>query len=345
MSRFTRPMRWSLGVLIAVPVLLAGAARADVTITQEGKISGLGGFMNSEMSTVTKVKGDMKCDDTEMRMTNKMMKMMGGGKPIETTSIINLDKGVMYNIDHKDKSYTEMPLSAVGDMAAGMAQPGMYNQKKGEKSPMLDTTDVTMSKPTFDIQKTGNSETIGGHKCNESILTMVIEGVDKKSGSPFKFTTVMNLWLAKDVEGAEEFNDFNKKMAAQMGLSASAGMNGSMAGLLASYGLNSDELSDEMKQLDGFPMRTVATFDGEGGQFDEMNQMKSAGKGGDENGEQSAAAAKMLKGLFGGGDDEEGGDHMMTMTMEVKDISTSSIDAASFEPPAKYKMKKYDSGK
>ena len=344
MRQFTRPMRWAIGLLIALPLGLAAGAHADVTIKQEGTISGLGGFMNSEMSTVTKIKGDKKCDDTEMRMTNKMMKMMGGGKPIETTSIIDLDKGVMYNVNHQDKSYTEMPLSAVGEMAGGMAQPGMYGQKKGQKGGMqIDTSDVTMSPPTFDIQKTGNSEKIDGHKCEETVLTMKIDGVDKKTGKEFTFTTVMNLWLANDVEGADEFNDFNKKMAEKMGVEASAAMNGSMAGALAMYGLNSEELREKMDQLQGFPLRTVATFDGEGAQFDEMNQLKNAGQDGDES--QNPAAAKMLKGLFGGGgEDDEGNQHMMTMKLEVKDISTKTIDDTDFAPPAKYKQKKYDMG-
>ena len=54
------------------------------------------GLLNTEIKTTTYLKGDIKCDETEVKMTNKMMKnFMGGGKPIKTTSVINLADGTI----------------------------------------------------------------------------------------------------------------------------------------------------------------------------------------------------------------------------------------------------------
>jgi hypothetical protein len=322
------------GIALAACVVFASAAQADVTIKQTAKTSGLGGFLDSETKTVICIQNDKKCDETETRMTNKMMKMMGGGKAIKSASVINLEKGVVLNIDHQSKTCTEMPLEKIGEMAAqGMGQ-------SGEGSPGMasdfDTSRVTMSPPKIDYQMTGKKEVIDGHPCEQGILTMEIEGVDNETGEKFKLITVIDAMLAQDIEGVEEYNQFNQKLVEKLGFEWDASGSQSMLSAMGSYGIDAKALGEEAAKMEGFPLVQTMTIRGEGGQFDAM-------KGG--NGMEGAdAAAKALQGLFGGGSDDDegdgegGGDNaIMTVTTRVTEISTGGIKGNPFAAPEKYK--------
>ena len=104
------------GLILAVCLCFAYSAQADLTISQTAKASGLGGFLDSETKTVTYIQNDKKCDRTETKMTNKIMKFMGGGKPVKTEAITRIDLGIVWNVDHDRKVCTEMPIQSFGEM-------------------------------------------------------------------------------------------------------------------------------------------------------------------------------------------------------------------------------------
>lgn len=330
--------RWL--VPLAACVLLAPAAHADVTIKQTATMSGMGGFLNMETQTVTYIQGDKKCDETETKMTNGMMKFMGGGKPIKTTSVIDLDKGVVMEVDHQSKTVTEMPLDKIGEMASQyMGQSGDKNKGMMGGS-QFDTSKVTMSPPKIDYQVTGKTDEIDGHHCEEGVLTIVIEGVDKESGEKFTMTTVVDAWLAQDIEGMDEYNAFNKKLVDKLGFEWDASGSQSMLSALGAYGFDRKTLGEETAKMKGFPLKQTITLSGEGGQFDAMNAAQGQ--------EGAAAAQQALKNLFGGGkkdndeakDESEADGGLMTMDTHVTDVSTGAIKGDPFTVPAKYKVKR-----
>ena len=318
--------------------LITTAARADLTIKQEGKTSGLMGLLNTETKATSYIKGDMKCDDTEVKLTNKLMKFAGGGKPIKTSSVVNLANGTMLNIDHMNKACNEMALSEVGEMANSFMGKGPSDKMaEGQK---FDTSKVTMSPPEITVEETGNSEKIAGYNSDEYLIKMHMTGKDRESGEEFEFDIDLDLWIAKGVPGFDEFQAFNKRMVEEMGFDAAGAFGGSTSSMLSMYGVDSKELQARADDLDGIPMRTVMKLKGSGGQFDEMGAAGMPTGEGDGK-EENPMAAKMLKGLFGGGGDDSGEDdgYIMTVRTEVKDISTKNVKDDKFSCPNKYKSK------
>lgn len=357
--------RLKRSLLIGLAGVLAwhAAALADVTVRQNMTMKGLGGILDSETKMTTRIKGDMKSDDTETKMTNKLMKFFGGGKPIKTTSIIRLDRdpAVFINVDHQNKTVTETPVSdmrAMMDSAANMFG-GQQGQGMQGTEPAYDTSEVTFSPPKIDVKKTGVTATVGGQSCEQSILTMEIEGTNRETGEKFKLITIMDMMLAKNVPGAAEQDAFNTKMAEKLGFTMEnkQGSAQAMMGMMQAYGIDPEDLEEAASKLEGFPMKSIITFRGEGDQFAQAAKEQSGEDG--ETGEEddgsatsgSDAAAKALGGLFGKKKDKEkeaeepaGPPSIFTATMIVEEISTGAVGEESFTPPAKYKVVKSGEG-
>jgi len=335
-------LRVRCGAIATAFFCFAYAAHADVTIKQSAETSGLGGILDSKSTTVTYLQGDKKCDETETRMTGKLMKLMGGGKPVKTASIIRLDKGVIWNIDHKSKTYTEMPLQSFEEAMQGLQGSAGEDQSGMDTGqPDFDTSRVTMLPPKIDYKLTGKTEVIAGHSCEQGILTMETEGVDKETGDKFKLITVIDAMLAKDVTGMEEYNLFNQHMAEKMGMGADAASTQSMLSAMGAYGIDPKKLAEEAGKMEGFPMVQIMTLRGEGSQFAEPEEEKPAEEGEAESGD-NGMAAKALSGLFGKKDKKEEpkekDDAIIRVTMRVTEISTDGVNAERFDTPANYKL-------
>lgn len=336
MSRMIGQVAVRTMMAVVAVCLMATVASADLTVKQTAKTSGLMGFLDMEIKSTTYIKGDRKCDETEAKMTNSIMKMMGGGKPIKTTSVVDLASGTMLNVDHMSERCTQMSLDQADAMAGGF--PGMANSDQMPEEQQFDTSQVTMEPPEVTIEKTGKTEKIAGYESEQYLVNMHVKGKDEESGEEFDFYADMDLWIAKDVPGYEEFEAFNQKMIEQMGLDASVSVGGSMNSMLAMYGVDSEELSKHTADLKGFPMRTIMKIRGSGGQFDQLTASSEGMEGAEQ-------ATKMLKGLFGGGGDDEekkdegGSDdkqYFMTLRTEVDDISTDNVKTDKFSCPEKY---------
>ncbi|HUU45529.1 MAG TPA: hypothetical protein VM118_07310 [Acidobacteriota bacterium] len=320
-----------LGALVTAVLLaiaLGVSAHADVTIVQTSTSSGMGGFLDSETQTETMIKGDRQCVNTEMK--SKLMGMFGGGsKPVQTTTITCIDKGVVWDVMHDSKSYTETPITRMRDMMGGYAGMGDEGDEQG-----LGNDDVKMSPPKFSVETTGKKETIAGYACEQRILHMEMEGEKVETGEKVKLFATVDVMLAKDVPGFEEQKAFNAKYAKAAGLDE---MSESMFGALTEFGVDPDLVAEETGKLEGFPMRVTMTMRGEG---DLMTPSRGEGEE-----PQDARTQEMLKkmgGLFGGGAEKaEGGetaatDALFSMTTEVTKISTGAISDDRFEPPAGY---------
>jgi hypothetical protein len=162
-----------------------------------------------------------------------------------------------------------------------------------------------------------------------------------------EMTLTMDMYLAKDLPGISEYEAFGRKYAEAMGMDewTQTDMAAGMLAAMTQYGLEQEEVADEMKKLEGYPLRMKMKLKGEGSTFGAMggSNMTAEDK---KNLDEAKKALKSLGGLFGGGgDDEEEGeevemsdsDALMEVELEVKKISTKSISDDAFTPPAKYK--------
>jgi hypothetical protein len=358
---------WALALGIVAASWTAG--HAGVTVSRVTTMDGMGGLLKSSTTSTESYSGDKMVSDSETKMENKMLKMFGGGKPIKTTSITRLDKELIWTIDHKDKSYTEMTfaemrawMDSLGGMMSGAGADPLAQQK-----PAIDTSEITFSEPTFEVKQTGKSETISGYSCDQTIMTMTTVGTNRKTGETMTMDVSMDMMLAENVPGADEIVDFGVRTAAAMGVAMDKGQAQSMTKMLEMYGIDAERLAEESEKLEGFAMKTVMSFSMGG---DAMDQAKAeSGKAEAESGEQesgeeaknddeaptdaSSAAAKALSGLFGKKDkkkdDEKAKEEesaavpagtMFWMSSVVNSVEGSALPAPSFEIPEGYDLKK-----
>lgn len=353
-----------LGLALAAALVLSTTVYGDVTIKRQSSMDGMGGLLKSTTTSTESYSGDMMSNDGETKMENKLMKMFGGGKPIRSTSITRLDKGLTWTIDHKKKEYTEMTfaemramMDSLGNMMGGGADP-MAQQK-----PTIDTAEWEFSEPKFDVKRTGKNETIAGYDCDQAVMTMISTGTNRKTGETMTMEVTMDMMLAQNVPGAGEITDFGMRMASAMGYDMEGGSAQSMSKMLSMYGIDAERLAEESKKLEGFAMKTVMTFGMAGdamekakAEADEAEAEEAESEEAKEEEEKpsdaSGMAAKALGGLFGKKDQKQDEEKdksqdgpaappgaLMWMTTTVTGIESGSVAAATFEIPEGYKLK------
>ncbi len=357
-------MKWSAAFCLVAASWTV--SHADVTVSRVTTMDGMGGLLKSSTTSTESYSGDKMVNDSETKMENKMLKMFGGGKPIKTTSITRLDKELIWNIDHKDKKYTEMTFAEVRawmDSLGGMMS-GAGADPMAQQQPAIDTSEITFSEPTFEIKRTGKSETISGYSCDQSIMTMTTVGTNRKTGETMTLEVVMDMMLAQGVPGADEIVDFGVRTARAMGFEMDNGSAHSMTKMLEMYGIDAERLAEESEKLEGFAMKTVMSFTmGD----DAMEHVKDESKGSEaepadgENPKEdegtptdaSSATVKALGGLFGkknkDKDEEKARDEeaaampagtMLWMSSVVTGLESTSPPAMSYEIPEGYKLEK-----
>jgi hypothetical protein len=350
-------LRFGMIGLAAAVVLWSGAVTyADVSIKQTTTTKGLAGILDAEVKSENCIQGDRNCTEAQTRFTSKLMKFATGGKATKTSSIARLDKDLVWEVNHQDKSYTEMTFAqmrAMMDSLKTMMAGGPMGGTPAKTE--IDTSEVTYAPPKFDVKKTGLKETIAGYPCEQTILTMTVEGTNKKTGEKFQMLTTMDMMMAQDVPGRDEYEQFGRKMAEKMGLGMDAASAQSMMSALGAYGIDAKKLAEESAKLKGFPMRQVVTFAGQGKQFASSETTQKGENGEKESAEEEKSggndvAAKALGSLFGkkksdkkkageGKSAEKPDDAIFKMTTEVTEISTGAVPATRFEVPAGYKLK------
>ncbi len=329
-------------------------AQADVTIKQKTTSEGLGGFLNSEMTIETMISGDKECENAEVKMDNKLMAMFGATEPIQTSTITRLDKDLIWELMHQQEQYTEEKLS---DKKARMERFkeafGGEDMENSDASGISGNEDVDWGPPKFSVDNTGKSETIAGHKCDQSIVAMEMEGTHKETGEKVKLHLTMDLFLAKDVTGLDEMKAFGAKKAQAMGEEKPEDESPAfgMMEMLQEFGVDSDELVEKAKALEGYPFRMTIEMTGEGAQFDRPSGMSEEDEA---KMEEAMEAMKSLGGLFGADDSDEADETadstatevadgpLFKVTTEVMEYSTGSVAPAAFDLPANYKKTSMD---
>lgn len=289
------------------------ACWADVTISRHSTMDGMGGLLKSSVTSTESYSGDKMVNDSETKMENKLVKMFGGGKPIKTTSITRLDKELIWNLDHKEKTYTEMTFAemralvdSLGSMISGGTDP------MAQQEPAIDTAEITFSEPTFEVKRTGKTETISGYNCDQAVMTMTTVGTNRETGETMTLEVMMDLMLAQNVPGSAEIVDFGVRTAQAMGFEMEEGGARSMAKMLEMYGIDAERLAEESRKLEGFAMKTTMSFKMGGDAMEqaqaesekaeaeqaEQDKQDEARKDEETPTDASGMAAKALGGLF-----------------------------------------------
>lgn len=159
--------------------------------------------------------------------------MMRIDQPAENQSIIiRLDKNLMWQIDHKDKTCTELTFE---QMQQGMqqAQKAMEDAMKNltpQQKAMMEKMGMkipTMPSVQFELKKTGKTDKIDGYNVEQYMFT--------RTGL---MDETQEWWVTKDVGGLKQFGEMMAKMFEGMSGGRVSGM-------------------EQLTNLDGIPIKTI----------------------------------------------------------------------------------------
>jgi len=193
-------------ILLCMGSVLHADVMYEMVSTSEGMMG-----MKGETNMRIFVKGDRSL--TEMTAENPM------GGTMSDTKIIRLDKGVIWAVDHEEKTYSEMQIA--------------------QETPAMEETDEDMPMPDLKVERTGEKKKILGKDCEKVIVTMDIE--DDEGATKLKQT----MWVTEDVPGYKEIQNFQQHMTGQGSMSP-----GMMGGTKKTF----EEFQKKTGEIEGFPL-------------------------------------------------------------------------------------------
>jgi hypothetical protein len=186
----------------------------------------------------------------------------------DNTEIIDLDKETITNIDHKKKQYTVMTFEQMKQQMEQAMKKAKEQQAKATPSqPSANDTPPPKMSFKVNVRNTAATKQVAGLDAKESILTMLMEATDQKSGQTGSLAITNDMWMAPEIPGYGEVRDFNKRFALKMGVVFGDTFKPSMAAMQPGSAEGMAEMMKEMAKLKGVPvmqvMRMGATTNGE----------------------------------------------------------------------------------
>lgn len=226
----------------------------------------------------------------------------------DSSHIIDLDKETITEIDNVHKTYSVMTFQQMKER--------LEKAQREAKQRQAQQTASTGEQPEMNfkvnVRNTGASKQVAGMPTTESILTMMLEGTDKKTGEKGALAFTNDMWMAPDIRGYSEVRDFNQRLAVKMGMIFGSSLTPTMAAMQPGSAKGMAEMVKEMSKLKGVPvlqiMRMGSSANGQPLPAaseaplpppGESQQVPTAGEVAKESAA-SAVASKVTGGLLGG---------------------------------------------
>lgn len=339
-----------LSLLFAFTALEAQITIESIT-TSDG-FMGMGASVSTEKSYT---QGDARREESNIKFTGGIMKHMS---PKETQiEITRLDKEVIWQMNDKDKKYTEMTFAEFKKMM----EEGLLNQpmtgkpeSKQEKKPEGEP-EYEWQAPVVKARDLGEKKEINGFNCKHYLVTVTTIGKQLATGKLDTLLLSADMWNSVSAAAAmKKANEFDMRLAKALGLDKMAQ---TMGPLMAQYGEQFKKLAEEMKKVEGYSIltettasMTTHTMPQQTGEELEAAQAEP---------EPEPADVTDVKGAFGkmlgkkikdaakakaekSKADKPKGDPnrkvLFRSTTELKSISTGDLASDLFEVPAGYKL-------
>ncbi|HXI02463.1 MAG TPA: hypothetical protein VNI57_04735 [Candidatus Saccharimonadales bacterium] len=341
-------------VLVVSTLAVAGAAGpafADIVVKQKNTFDGFGdrGWGANESESTLRLSGDRLEQESEGRMTGKIMRHLGHGG--HTGSIVRLDKGVMWVLDYNHQTYTEMSLATIGQegrdalqqMSQQPPEENAAQQQEKEKS------DVQCDPAQVSGKNTGQSEEINGFSTQRFDVNGKQTCKNTKTNETCTISYDFSAWNTPIAGPIDEMQAFTTKQAKMMGfdlsqeniraMAASPMFGGDATGLDAALG--------EMSKMKGYPIRIRFDIYAEGDCSSETNQPSES----HSSDESPMSGAKKFFSKFKKKNSEDKGSsggehatkpgrmHLLGMGTEVQSISSEKIAPEVFDIPAGFTKK------
>ncbi len=336
----------------AVLCVLLGfsCAWADATVESFIRFGGFGGNGAYEGTTITRIQGDRQIETSSIKFTGAVLSWAAGKS--ETTTITRIDKGVIWALDTKKKTYVESPLAGFDpDELKGGQDMGEGEEIDEEEKPL-----VKVTRSEFKVEKTGAKQTINGFACEEYLMTWIVELQDLETKEKTANTMNTSLWTTSETPAIKklqaEQKAFSQAYMKKLGINVSPDemQQFGMGAFAMASGASDEELAKgfekfkkEMTKVKGYPIRTVVNWSVEG-------DMPAAPEAEEEPGGISIPTGKddLLGGLgsmvskavskkVSDSTRPDANEPFFSSTTEVKAISTDALAAGTFDIPSGYK--------
>jgi carbon monoxide dehydrogenase subunit G len=337
MARTERHDMFKRIVLIAgLAGVTGGLLLADFTYEQTTKITG------GAMMSMVKVAGVFSRQLREPMRSTVMVKgnRMAHVMP-DTATIIDLDKETITEINFKKKTYSVITFAQMAD-ALKQLDAKLKSEKGGQQM------DISI-KPS--VKNTGQTRDINGMSTHEAMLTMEFEGTDQKTQKRGTFMVmVSDMWLAPDIAGYQEVQQFYQRMSQK--LAWTPGGNMFMQSPQASKGMA--EMMKELCKINGVPVYQVTKMN-MGEMTPAMTQSAPPPQQQVQTEEEKPKGGALGRlggrlGSFGGfgrkkeepaqeqAQQPSGPTSLMETTTELSGFSAGPVDGSKFEVPAGFKQ-------
>jgi hypothetical protein len=240
------------------------AARADVVIEEKVNIDGAAGFSMLAMSgqSTSSLTADKSRIDSDMKFKSKIMNTFAG-KHGNTSQIVRLDEGRIYDLQHADKKYTEMTFEEMrAAMQKSMEQLEQASEAQAQSQQQqlpVDADECQWSPPVVEAKETGEHATIAGFDTARATVSVKQTCTDPKTSKACDMVWSVDQWLASASPGAEESKAFALNYAKQLGLDAAGmkAMQGRMQQAFGEYKSSWTEAMEKAGQFQGYPLKTA----------------------------------------------------------------------------------------
>ncbi len=252
-------------IIILLPLIILFAPcdiiHADVTVERFTRSSGAGGIGATESTSITQISGLKKREKLNIKLVGSLgnfVPKMGG--PMERDSIIDINKGVIWTLDHKKKTYREDKISIEIEKMKGVPETTEGEKTQKEKKPK-----VKIIRNELSVKETGEKKKINGFNCKKYLLVWLVETEDLETKEHAKNTMSGEFWnteLTKELQALQkEETEFNQAYLKKLGIEMSTqeaqkfGL-GMMSGFLGTDEKTTEEninkLTKELSKIKGY---------------------------------------------------------------------------------------------
>lgn len=235
--------------LSTMPLLAEGNVQQKTRVQFGGLIGGIANVFGGKaaregVTSTTAVKGDKRLTTSD-----------------RSGELVDLSEEKIYRIDYGRKSYEVVTFDELRKQyeeakkeAAEQAEENKKSTKK-EEGPEYEVD--------FDIEETGQKQTINGFDTKQVIVTATVREKGKKLEQSGGAVLTADIWMGPKVPAMTELNAFNAKYFKQLYGDATAEMQ-QMAVLMATtptFAKAMKEFSKRRSAFTGEPIRTTLTFE------------------------------------------------------------------------------------
>ena len=257
---------YALWISMTISCAAAATARADVSYQEEVVNSGIGPKKIGARKTTNRIyiKGDRQRIHSEIETTAKSGKKPTHGRPADASTILQLDRSTVLEIDHEQLIYSRRSLPGL-DRAARLDRGGMPGpmgaattraaaKRRAADKRTAAAVDARERKISFRTRALPDTSTINGISCKRIAAELVarhyIPGT-KKVRRENRY--LYQAWVATEFPGYEEIRRFNQHQSEKTSypLLASGGLD-QLANSVDDY----DDLQEKLAEVEGFPIQS-----------------------------------------------------------------------------------------